>query len=53
MYARQEINIKIGKKSPKEYMTDVVNQCNGGKVRYGGISDMNILLGNLEQNAIP
>lgn len=53
VYAQQEINIKIGKKPPKDYMTDVVNQCAGGKLKYGGIADIEILFKNLEQNAIP
>ncbi len=34
-------------------MTDVVNQCAGGKLKYGGIADVEILFKNLEQNAIP
>jgi hypothetical protein len=53
VYAQQEINIKIGKKSPKDYMDDVVNQCKGGKLKYGGIDNMDDLNHNLKQNALP
>lgn len=50
---QQEINIKIGKKSPKDYMSKVYSQCNGEKLVYGSIADKKLLLGNLEENCIP
>lgn len=53
VYAQQEINIKIGKKAPKEYMSEVYKQTEGGKVKYGGIVDKQILDKNLKQNCIP
>jgi hypothetical protein len=53
VYAQQETNIKIGKKTPKEYMTEVYRQCNGVKLKYGGISDEKVLIENLKQNSIP
>jgi len=53
VYAQSEINIKIGKKTPKDYMSDIVRQCNGGSLKYGGISDMETLNENLKQNCIP
>jgi len=53
VYAQSEINIKIGKKAPKEYMEEVRNQCNGGKLKYGGITDKETLAENLKQNSIP
>jgi len=53
VYAQQEINIKIGKKTPKEYMGEVYKQCEGGKVKYGGITDKQVLMKNLKQNCIP
>ena len=53
VYAQSEINIKIGKKAPKEYMDEVLKQCNGGKLKYGGISDKETLAENLKQNCIP
>ena len=53
VYAQQEINIKIGKKAPKEYMSEVYKQTESGKVKYGGIVDREILVQNLKQNCIP
>lgn len=53
VYAQSEINIKIGKKTPKEYMSDVVKQTQGGKLKYGGIDDPKTLSANLKQNSIP
>ncbi len=53
VYAQQEINIKIGKKAPKEYMSEVYKQTEGGKVKYGGITDAQVLAQNLKQNCIP
>ena len=53
VYTQQEINIKIGNKPPKEYFSDVIKQCNGGSLKYGGINDMKMLKENLKQNCIP
>lgn len=53
VYAQQEINIRIGKKSPEEYMGEIIEQCNGGAVRYGGITNAHELSENLTQNCIP
>ena len=53
VYAQQEINIKIGKKAPKEYMSEVYKQTEGGKAKYGGIVDKQVLAQNLKQNCIP
>jgi hypothetical protein len=53
VYAQQEINIKIGKKTPREYMGEVVKQTEGGKFKYGGIVDKKDLVENLKQNCIP
>lgn len=53
VYAQQEINIKIGKKAPKDYMGEVRKQCEGGKLKYGGIKDKKDLTENLKQNCIP
>lgn len=52
-YTQSEINIKIGKKSPKEYLSDVFKQCEGGELKYGGISNKQMLLQNLKENCIP
>jgi hypothetical protein len=53
VYAQSEINIRIGKKSPKEYFDGVIEQCNGGKLKYGSIDSMDELKSNLQSNCIP
>ena len=53
VYAQSEINIKVGKKTPKDYMTEVIKQTKGGKMKYGGIVDEKALTENLKQNCIP
>lgn len=53
VYAQSEVNIKIGKKSPKEYMTEVYKQCDGGRLRYGGIVSVDDLKVNMSEHAIP
>lgn len=53
VYAQSEINIKVGKKSPKEYMGEVIKQTQGSKLKYGGILDRETLTENLQQNCIP
>jgi len=52
-YMQSEINIRIGSKSPKEYLAGVKEQCNGGETKYGRIDSMNALLANFRMNAIP
>lgn len=52
-YTQSEINIKIGKKSPKEYLSDSFKQCEGGELKYGGINNKQMLLQNLKENCIP
>jgi hypothetical protein len=53
VYAQSEINIKVGKKTPRDYMTEVIKQTKGGKMKYGGIADEKNLAENLKQNCIP
>ncbi len=53
VYAQSEINIKIGKKAPADYMGEVLEQCKGGKLKYGSIVDLKELNKNLEQHCIP
>lgn len=53
VYAQSEINIKIGKKTPKEYMSEVTKQVSGGTLTYGGISNETDLAENLRQSCIP
>jgi len=52
-YTQSEINIKIGKKPPEEYLSDVLKQCNGENLKYGAITDKNELTNNLKMNCIP
>lgn len=53
-YVQSEINIKIGKKAPSDYLGYVANvQCNEGDCKYGGITDSYILKKNMEKNCIP
>ena len=53
VYAQAEINIRIGKKSPKDYMNEILNQCDGGKLKYGSIIDIKELYANLKDHCIP
>lgn len=53
VYAQSEINIRIGKKSPNEYMLQVNKQCIDGEAKYGGIIDKDKLSKNLEKHCIP
>jgi hypothetical protein len=50
---QSEINIAIGDRPPKEYFSELLEQVNGGPIRYGGITDMETLRENFEQNALP
>jgi hypothetical protein len=51
--AQSEINIAIGKKDPSVYIDQVLDQCNGGKKRYGNITDLDELRENFRMNCIP
>ena len=53
VYTQSEINIKIGNKPIEKYLQEVKEQCNGGELKYGGISDWNLLIENFKQNAVP
>jgi len=53
VYAQSEININVGKNPPKNYMSEVIKQTRGGKLKYGGINDEKVLIENLKQNCIP
>ncbi len=50
---QQEINIAIGAKSPNVYFSELKEQCEGGKMKYGGIETMDELLSNLKTHCIP
>jgi hypothetical protein len=50
---QSEINIAIGDKAPSAYFGHLVEQCQGGKKRYGGIDSRAGLEANLAMNCIP
>ena len=43
----------ISADAPKDYMAVVLHQCETGKPVYGGITDLDQLRQNLEENCIP
>jgi hypothetical protein len=53
VYAQQEINIKIGKKSPDKYFDVINQQIEKGQAKLGNILDKKTLDKNLKENAIP
>lgn len=53
VYAQQDINIKIGDKSPDKYFHEVLEQCISKKPVYGNIIDKKDLMENLQKHCIP
>lgn len=53
VYMQQEVNIAIGNKAPDVYFSEVLDQCHGGILKYGGISSLEELHENLKSNCIP
>lgn len=53
VFTQSEVNIKIGNKSPREYFAEIKEQSMNGELKYGGITDYQELLTNLEVNCIP
>jgi hypothetical protein len=51
--AQSEINIAIGGKAPESYFADLIRQCQGGPVKYGGITELDELQSNLREHCIP
>ena len=51
--AQSEINIAIGDKPPATYFAELAQQCAGGPVKYGGITDRAELTANLRANCLP
>lgn len=51
--AQSEINIAISDRPPEPYFTELAEQCQGGKKRYGGITDMQEMKANLRANCLP
>jgi hypothetical protein len=50
---QSEINIAIGDKAPADYFESIRKQCDGGKKKYGGITDLEELSENLRHHCIP
>lgn len=50
---QQEVNIAISNKAPNEYLTIVKNQCNDGDLKIGTINNIDDLVKNFNENAIP
>lgn len=53
VYMQQEVNIQVGAKAPNDYFSEVLVQCQGGELKYGGINTINELKENLTINCIP
>ena len=53
VYMQSEINVKVGNRSPREYLAHVAEQCNGGPKVYGGIDTLADLYANLAENDMP
>jgi hypothetical protein len=50
---QSEINIAIGARPPEEVFTALRKQVDGGSLRFGGITDKDVLIQNLDHNCIP
>jgi len=50
---QSEINIAIGDKSPTEYFSELLEQCNKGQNSYGAINDSDTLQENFKMHCIP
>ena len=53
VYMQQEINIKIGSKSPDIYFKEILDQFTNGKLKYGALESLTELEHNMEQHCIP
>ena len=53
VYTQSEINVAIKDKPPFEYFGELLKQCDGGDVKYGCITDIEVLKENMQQNCIP
>ena len=53
VYMQQEVNIAVGNKAPVAYFSEVLEQCHGGALKYGGISSLDEIHENLKSNCVP
>jgi hypothetical protein len=51
--AQSEINISIGDNPPEKYFQELAEQCDGGKKKYGGITNTTQMKTNLRANCLP
>lgn len=51
--AQSEINIAIGEKPPERYLQEMLEQCNGGPKKYGGITTTAALRENFRMHCLP
>ena len=51
--AQSEINIAIGDRSPQTYISHLVEQCNAGVRKYGGITDISEMRANFAMSCVP
>jgi hypothetical protein len=51
--AQSEINIAIGDAKPAKYFAELAQQCDGGPLKYGGITDRQEMEENLRANCLP
>jgi len=50
---QSDINISIGDKSPSEYFSELLEQCNNGPVPYGAVTDSEHMQENFAMHSIP
>lgn len=50
---QSEINIAISDKDPAVYFAQLLEQCQGGHIEYGGITNLNEMKSNLSAHCIP
>ncbi|PID82708.1 MAG: hypothetical protein CSB15_01890 [Clostridiales bacterium] len=53
VYTQSEINIKIGNSKVENYLSEIKDQCDGGELKYGGITELSEIFDNFTENAIP
>ena len=53
VYTQSEINVKIKDQAPKDYMSQIKEQCTAGNIIYGGIDSLVKLKTNMEADCIP
>lgn len=51
--AQSEINIAIGDAKPAKYFAELAEQCTGGPLKYGGITERTEMEDNLRANCLP